>query len=41
MPGAVHAAINYILPTDEKPVTYLTNPGSRPAQPQNTRGAPR
>ena len=32
MPGAVHAQINYILPTDEKPVTYLTNPGSKPAQ---------
>ena len=25
-------SINYILPTDEKPVTYLTNPGSKPAQ---------
>ena len=32
MSGAVHAQINYILPTDEKPVTYLTNPGSKPAQ---------
>ena len=32
MPGAVQASINYILPTDEKPVTYLTNPGSKPAQ---------
>ena len=32
MPGAVRAPINYILPTDEKPVTYLTNPGSKPAQ---------
>ena len=32
MSGAVQAQINYILPTDEKPVTYLTNPGSKPAQ---------
>ena len=32
MSGAVHAQISYILPTDEKPVTYLTNPGSKPAQ---------
>ena len=32
MSGAVHASINYILPTDAKPVTYLTNPGSKPAQ---------
>lgn len=32
MPGAVRAPINYILPTDEKPVTYLTNPGAKPAQ---------
>lgn len=31
MTGAVRASINYILPTDEKPVTYLTNPGSKPA----------
>ena len=28
MPGAVHAPITYILPTDEKPVTYLSKPGA-------------
>ena len=28
MTGAVRAPINYILPTDEKPVTYLSKPGT-------------
>ena len=32
MPGAVRAPINYILPTDEKPVTYLSQPGRETAQ---------
>ena len=32
MPDAVRAPINYILPTGEKPVTYLSDPGSRSAQ---------
>ena len=32
MSAAVRAPINYILPSDEKPVTYISNPGSRTAQ---------
>ena len=32
MSGAVHAQINYILPSDEKPVTYISNPGAKTAQ---------
>ena len=31
MPGAVRAPITYILPTDEKPVTYLSDPGRETA----------
>ena len=34
MPGAVHAPITYILPTDEKPVTYLSEPGTDTARRQ-------
>ena len=32
MSGAVHAPINYILATDEKPVTYISVPGNKTAQ---------
>ena len=28
MPGAVRVPITYLLPSDEKPVTYLTDPGA-------------
>ena len=32
MTAAIRAPINYILPTDEKPVTYLSDPGNKTAR---------